>query len=65
MVLLADGEWGESYETVCARPGWDAIPACADGRVHPLDGDLTSRPGPRIVDGLEQIARLLYPDRFE
>ena len=65
VVLLADGEWGESYETVCARPGWDAIPACLDGRVHPLDGDLTSRPGPRIVDGLEQIARLLYPDRFE
>ena len=64
VVLLADGEWGESYETVCARPGWDAIPACVDRRVHPLDGDLTSRPGPRIVDGLEQIARLLYPDRF-
>ena len=65
VVLLADGEWGESYETVCARPGWDAIPACVDGRVHPVDGDLSGRPGPRIVDGLEQIARLLYPDRFE
>ena len=65
VVLLADGEWGESLETVCARPGWDAIPACVDGRVHPVDGDLSGRPGPRIVDGLEQIARLLYPDRFE
>ena len=65
VVLLADGEWGESYETVCARPGWDATPACIDGRVHPVDGDLSGRPGPRIVDGLEQIARLLYPDRFE
>ena len=65
VVLLADGEWGESYETVCARPGWGAIPACIDGRVHPVDGDLSGRPGPRIVDGLEQIARLLYPDRFE
>ena len=64
VVLLADGEWGESYETVCARPGWDAIPACLNQRVHPVHGDLTSRPGPRIVDGLEQIARLLYPDRF-
>ena len=65
VVLLADGEWGESYETVCARPGWGAIPACVDGRVHPVDGDLSGRPGPRIVEGLEQIARLLYPDRFE
>lgn len=65
VILLADAEWGESYETVCARPGWDAIPACVDVRVHGVDGDLTSRPGPRIVDGLEQVARLLYPDRFE
>ena len=65
VVLLADAEWGESLETVCARPGWDAIPACVDDRVHGVDGDLTSRPGPRIVDGLEPIARLLYPDRFE
>ncbi len=65
VILLADAEWGESYETVCARPGWDAIPACVDERVHGVDGDLTSRPGPRIVDGLEQVARLLYPDRFE
>ncbi len=65
VVLLADAEWGESIETVCARPGWDAIPACVDERVHGVDGDLTSRPGPRIVDGLEQVARLLYPDRFE
>ena len=65
VILLADAAWGESYETVCARPGWDAIPACINERVHGVDGDLTSRPGPRIVDGLEQVARLLYPDRFE
>ncbi len=65
VILLADAEWGESPETVCARPGWAAIPACVDERVHPVDGDLSGRPGPRIVDGLEQIARLLYPDRFE
>ena len=64
VVLLADGEWGESLETVCARPGWDATSACVNERVHPVDGDLTSRPGPRVVEGLEEIARLLYPDRF-
>ena len=53
VVLLADGAWGESLETVCARPGWDATSACINERVHPVDGDLTSRPGPRVVDGLE------------
>lgn len=64
VVLLADGAWGESLETVCARPGWDATSACINERVHPVDGDLTSRPGPRVVEGLEEIARLLYPDLF-
>ena len=63
-VLLADAEFGESLETVCARPGWDAISACISEQVHAVDGDLTSRPGPRVVDGLEQIASLLYPERF-
>ena len=65
VVLLADGAWGESLETVCARPGWAVTSACINERVHPVDGDLTSRPGPRVVEGLEQIVRLLYPDRFE
>jgi iron complex transport system substrate-binding protein len=65
VVLLADGEFGEDLGTVCARPGWDAVTACTSERVFAVDGDLTSRPGPRIVEGLELIARLLYPDRFE
>jgi iron complex transport system substrate-binding protein len=64
VVLLADAEFGESAETVCARPGWSAVSACASGRVHAVDPDLTNRPGPRVVDGLEAIARLLYPERF-
>lgn len=63
VVLLADGEF-ESAEAVCARPGWSAIAACETGRVHAIDPDLSNRPGPRVVEGLEAIARLLYPERF-
>jgi iron complex transport system substrate-binding protein len=29
-----------------------------------VDGNLVSRPGPRIVEGLEALARLIHPDRF-
>ena len=28
-----------------------------------LDPDIASRPGPRIVDALEQMAHILHPDR--
>ena len=48
------------------RSGWDDLAAVEAGRVHAVDGHhLTNRPGPRVVDTLEVLAALLYPDRFE
>ena len=35
-----------------------------NNRVYGIDGDLVSRPGPRIVDGLEQLARFIHPELF-
>jgi iron complex transport system substrate-binding protein len=40
-------------------------PAGKNGRVYVIDGDLLTRPGPRLVDGLEQIARALHPEAFK
>ncbi len=40
-------------------------PAVKNGRVYSIDADILSRPGPRLVDALEQIAKLLHPERFE
>ncbi|HEY7915160.1 MAG TPA: cobalamin-binding protein [Blastocatellia bacterium] len=39
-------------------------PAYASSRVHQIDDDLILRPGPRIVDGLEQMARAIHPEAF-
>ncbi len=41
------------------------IKAVKEGRVYLLTDDLVSRPGPRIVDGLEELARKLHPDLFK
>lgn len=43
---------------------WPEVPAVRDGRVHILDSDLYDRPGPRLVLGLEEMARLLHPEVF-
>jgi len=44
---------------------WQALPAVRSGRVHVADGNAYfSCPGPRLVDGLEQMAVLLHPDIF-
>lgn len=40
-------------------------PAVKNGRVFKINADLISRPAPRIVDALEQIARLLHPESFQ
>jgi iron complex transport system substrate-binding protein len=38
-----------------------ATPAARTGRVYRLDDALLLRPGPRIVDGLEQMASKIHP----
>jgi iron complex transport system substrate-binding protein len=54
-----------SDEIVSSRPGWDEIAAVRNGRIHLLDGDIVSRPGPRVIDAMEGIAQALYPELFD
>jgi iron complex transport system substrate-binding protein len=44
---------------------WKTIPAVKNGRVHIMDSDLIDRPSPRIIEGLEELARFLHPERFK
>lgn len=39
-------------------------PAVANGRVYKINRDHLSRPGPRAVDALEELARALHPEAF-
>jgi iron complex transport system substrate-binding protein len=51
-------------EEIKSRPGWSDISAIQNDKVFAVDGDLISRPGPRIVDGLEELAHLIHPELF-
>ena len=64
-IILGDSMWGTTPEVVAGRPGWDALTAVIEGRVYPFDDNLVSRPGPRLVDGLEALAKLLHPEVFK
>ena len=55
IIFLSDAAWGESAETVAARPGWDVLTAVVDGHVVPLDQDTSGRWGPRVVDFIESV----------
>jgi iron complex transport system substrate-binding protein len=60
VIILSYGPDGETPDQVRARPSWGSLSAVRDGRVITIDPNLTSRPGPRIVDGLEAMAAALH-----
>ncbi|MGB8981483.1 MAG: cobalamin-binding protein [Anaerolineales bacterium] len=65
VIVLGDSIWGITAEAVKARAGWGTIAAVQEDQIFPFDDNLISRPGPRLVDGLEQLAKLLHPDVFK
>jgi iron complex transport system substrate-binding protein len=65
IIILGDAAYGETPAKVTARPGWESLAAVQTGQIFPFDDNLVSRPGPRLVDGLEALAKLLHPDLFK
>ena len=63
VIMLSGESMGEAANLKVA-PALKNSPAVRNGRLYVIDGDLLTRPGPRLVDGLEQIARALHPDAF-
>jgi iron complex transport system substrate-binding protein len=62
IILLADGPFGVTAEQVTARPGWDVMTAVRDDEIRPIDDTQVTRPGPRILEGLRNLARAIHPD---
>lgn len=65
VILLGDAAYGVTVEQVAARAGWEVIKAVQNQQIVPFNDDMASRPGPRLVDGLEILARILHPQVFE
>ena len=55
----------EEARALADRPGWSDLPAVREGRVWAVDANsYFSRPGPRLVEGVEILARILHPEVF-
>lgn len=65
LIVLGDAKYGVTKEQVAGRPGWSAIKAVQNGAIFEIDDDLVSRPGPRVVEGLEQLAKIFHPQLFK
>lgn len=64
VIVLANEAFGVTIDSVKQRPGWDAIYAVQNDQIYGIDPNIISRPGPRIVDALEQLAAHFYPQVF-
>jgi iron complex transport system substrate-binding protein len=62
-VYLVAGRPDQAAE-VALRPGFDGIAAVRNGRVHVVSRAELLIPGPRAVDGVESVARILHPEAF-
>ena len=62
---MAGGVPTVSEDELKEHPVWGEITAVKQGKIRFIDGDLVSRPGPRIVQGLEEMARIIHPELFE
>lgn len=48
-----------------SRAAWQGISAFRKGQVFEANPDLLVRPGPRLIDGVEWLARTFYPELFK
>lgn len=64
IIILASHGGGQG---ALGREQWErftALPAIRAGRVYTVDGNLMHRYGPRVLDGLDRLARLIHPEAF-
>lgn len=50
-------------EDVLRRPAWNGLSACRTGRVYKMNPDILTRPGPRLVEGLRDLLKIIHPGR--
>ena len=55
--------WG-NYAIVASRAGWSSIAAVANNKMYTVTGDIIDEPGPRQVDSLEILAKIIHPEIF-
>lgn len=65
VILVASHRDGPDRPSIGeAWRGWQCVPAVRSGRIMAVPGDTIHRPGPRVVEGVERLARAIHPEVF-
>ncbi|MEJ2641036.1 MAG: cobalamin-binding protein [Desulfosarcinaceae bacterium] len=64
VVIITSMARHQGFEQVKAQwRRWSDLPAVRSNRIHVVDSNLFDRATPRLVEGLEQLARLIHPPK--
>lgn len=66
VIVTTYGYYTENtVEQVISRDGWADVTAVKNKQVVDVHSDLVTRPGPRLVEGVEELAKAVYPEVFK
>ncbi|MBN8203814.1 MULTISPECIES: ABC transporter substrate-binding protein [Bacillaceae] len=66
VIITTHGYYTEdAVGNVMGRDGWQDITAVKNKQVADVDSDMVTRSGPRIIEGVEELAKAVYPDVFK
>ena len=55
---------GLTPETIKERPGWNEIYAVQNDQIYEIDEPILALPIPRLIEGLEELAKVIHPELF-
>jgi ABC-type Fe3+-hydroxamate transport system, periplasmic component len=62
LILLGDAAYGATADQVKARAGWNVMTAVKTAAIRPVNDLIVTRPGPRLAEGLRELALAIHPD---
>ena len=66
VIIATYGDYIENpVSLVLARKGWQEVEAIKTKQVYEVDSDTVTRPGPRLTDGVEELAKAIYPEIYQ
>lgn len=68
IIIISKGVMSEGCgltpQTIRDRAGWDITTAVKENQIYEVDENLITVAGPKLVDGLEELAKILHPELF-
>jgi iron complex transport system substrate-binding protein len=61
-VYIADSGSMSEPGDLSTRPGFSELTAVKDGKVYVIEDSIIARPGPRLAEGLRQLATMIHPE---